>query len=300
MSIDKPPSAAATYVIVALSSLFFCSKGVFAKSAYALGATPIETLALRMGLALPFFIVIGIAASWKAPALGARRWAQLGALGFMGYYLSSLVNFIGLSHITIGLERIVLYTYPSLVLLGAMLFKKKRIGRPVIIGMLISYAGIVVAFAGEAGGRGGGSSTALGVALVFASALSYAAFITLSGDLLQRTGPARFTSIVVGFSCVLILVHYGLTQPLNGLARLPTAVWGYGALLAICGTVLPSLLLGYGLRRAGATKFAVIGTIGPVATFLLAWAILNEVPNVAQLCGFGLALCGGLLVALKK
>jgi len=294
-------SALATYLIVAGSSLFFCSKGVFAKASYAHGADPIEVLALRMGIAMPFFALVAWTSSRRAARLSGRDLCMLAGLGFIGYYVSSYVNFTGLQYVTVGLERIVLYTYPSLVLLGAALVKKQPLRRGIVIGLAISYAGILLAFAGEAGGRGGGTGeTLLGVGLVFCSAVTYAGFITVSADLTARLGAWRFTAFVVGFSCLFILAHYVLTRPLTALVSLPTTVYFNGIWLAVFGTVVPSFLLGIGLRRAGAQKFAVIGTVGPVATLILAWAVLGEIPNLAQLAGFILALAGGLWVALQR
>ena len=296
-----PKSAITTYCIAAASSIFFCSKGVFAKSAYAFGAQPIEVLALRMGMALPFFLAVAWATSRGAPKLTRADLLKLAGLGFIGYYLSSFVNFSGLQHITVGLERIVLYTYPSLVLLGAALFKRQPLRRGIVIGMAVSYLGILVAFAGEATSPGtAGGSTLVGVALVFTSALTYAFFISTSGAMITKLGALRFTSFVVGFSCIFILAHYAISGPQRGLMSLPRPVYLHGALLAIIGTVVPSFLLGLGLQRAGAQKFAIIGTVGPVATFLLAWAMLGEVPDATQLLGFGLALSGGLSVSLLK
>ncbi|MGI9239366.1 MAG: EamA family transporter, partial [Verrucomicrobiales bacterium] len=112
----------ATYLIVAACSVFFCSKGVFIKSAYGLGADPIVVLGLRMAYALPFFLIAAVWSSRGRSKLTVRHWCTMAWLGFVGYYLSAIVNFAGLQFISVGLERIVLYTYPSLVLLGSALF----------------------------------------------------------------------------------------------------------------------------------------------------------------------------------
>ncbi len=236
------------------------------------------------------------------PPASARDWLRLTLLGFLGYYLSSYVNFYGLQFISVGLERIVLlYTYPSLVLLGSAVFYRRRI-RPAVWGATaVAYAGIVCAFAGDAmHGRGSREDLLLGTGLVFISALTYAWFILVSGELLRRMGPAAFTSRVVSLSCMMILLHYCSTRPVSHLFALPGRVYGYGAALALLGTVAPSLLLGFGLKRAGAQKFAVIGTIGPEATILLAWSVLGETLHGWQIAGFLLSLGGGLAVSLLK
>ena len=291
-----------TFLIVAGSSIFFCTKGVFAKLAYQHGVDAITVLALRMAFALPFFLLMG----WwnrgrEAVPLTTRDWLRLAGLGFFGYYLSSFVNFAGLQYISVGLERVTLYTYPSLVVFGGALIYKKPISKAVLLATLVAYAGILCAFLGEAHAKSDRwQDVALGTSLVFLSAVTYAVFILVSGETVKRLGAARFTSCVVSISCVLILLHFCLTRPPATLLGLPREVYGYGVILAVFGTVIPSYLLGLGLQRASAQKFAVIGTVGPVMTVLLAWALLHEPMRPLQLLGFCLSLAGGVAVSLFK
>lgn len=287
-----------TFAIVAGCAILFSSKGVFIKCAFALGADPVTVLGLRMAYALPGFVVAGWLAGRGRSTLTARQWAQLTLLGFVGYYLSAMMNFAGLRHISVGMERMVLYAYPTLVVIGGALFLKVRVKAVVVLAIAVSYAGILVGYAGET--RASDGNVLAGVALVFGSAATYAYFVVASGKMIREIGAMRFSSHAVGISCVFVIVHFTVTHPLSGLAGLPTAVHGYALILAAFGTLIPSFLLGIGLRRAGATRFAVIGMVGPMATVILAWAVLGEGMNVAQLTGLALALGGGLLVTLAK
>jgi drug/metabolite transporter (DMT)-like permease len=289
-----------TYLIVAACAVFFCSKGVFIKSAYGVGADPISLLALRMAYALPFFAVAGWWSSRGNARLNRRQWISILWLGFVGYYLSAVVNFAGLQFISVGLERMVLYTYPSLVLLGSVVFLRKRVPMQMVAAMLIAYLGIVVAFQGEAVEGGDTRLTLLGVGLVFTSAITYAVFVVGSGTLLTELGATRFTSHVVGASCLFVLAHFCLQEIFAETAPIPLAVHGWAVMLALFGTVVPSFLLGIGLKRAGAQRFAIIGTVGPLATVLLAWLVLGEALNWLQIAGFFLTMGGGLLVSLWK
>ena len=295
-------NALTTFLIVAASSIFFCTKGVFVKLAYGGNADAISVLALRMGFAFPFFVLMGWWHRGKEPLpLTKKDWARLIGLGFFGYYLSSYMNFAGLQYISVGMERVTLYTYPALVLLGQALLYRKRISRPVMIATLVSYLGIVCAFMGEAHAKSDRwQDLALGTWLVFSSAVTYAVFILVSGQTVKRLGAARFTSCVVGVSCVFVLLHFCLTRPADSLLQFPVPVYGYGLILAIFGTVIPSYLLGLGLQRASAQKFAVISTVGPVVTLLLAWAVLHEPLRPVQLLGFFLSLAGGVTISFLK
>lgn len=296
----KQRSHILTYLIAAASSLFFCSKGVFVKSAYTHDVDTITILALRMAMAMPFFGLVAWITSLGAERLDLVTWGKLAGLGFVGYYLSSFVNFSGLQYISVGLERIVLFTYPSIVLLLGIMFGKSKWNWKILGPLTLAYGGILLAFAGEAYGKGSPADTVKGVALIFTSAVTYAVFILVSADLTRQVGALRFTSIVVGFSCVFVLTHYAMVHDVTDLVELTKPVYMYGGVLAVFGTVIPSFLMGIGLKRAGSEKFAIIGTIGPVGTVVLAWLVLGEALNVGQLVGFVLSLAGGLAITLMK
>jgi drug/metabolite transporter (DMT)-like permease len=272
------------------------------KLAYRAGADAMTVLAMRMLLTLPIFVALGLWSNRRAALpISRKQWLQMAGLGFLGYYVSSLVNFLGLQYITVGLERVVLYSYPVLVMLGAAIFLKKKPRPAAMVAAVVAWLGIAVAFLGEMEtNMDAGALVALGAALVFLSALTYAAFILLSGQLVTSVGSTRFTAVVVGFSCVFILIHYALQRPVGDLFLGSKELWGLGAMLAVFGTVLPSLLMGVGLRRAGAQRFAVIGSVGPVFTLFLAWLLLGEELHLAQAIGFCLSVCGGVGVSLLK
>src|SRR5688572_7247028 len=144
-------SSFATYGIVAASSLFFCSKAVFVKLAFRYGMDAVTVLALRMALALPFFLVGGMLDARANPRrMSGRDLLHLALLGFFGWYLSSVVNFEGLRHVSVGLERMILYTYPSMVVLGSVLLLGRTLRSGVVLAMLVSYVGIVIGYHAEA------------------------------------------------------------------------------------------------------------------------------------------------------
>lgn len=304
MSASSPPvstvrASLVTYVIVAASSLFFCSKAVFVKLAFRYDMDAVTVLALRMALALPFFLIGGLLEARRNPRpLERRDLLMLALLGFFGWYLSSVVNFMGLQHVTVGLERMILYTYPSIVILGSVLFFRKPLRVVVVGAMAVSYLGIFIGYHAEAASSAG--ETLYGALLVFASAVSYAVFVMLSGQVVARIGPVRFTSWVVGFSGLYVLIHFCLTHPPSLLLHLPPGAYGCGIALAIAGTVIPSYLFGIGLKRAGSQAFAIIGMVGPLGTVFLGWMILGEALNATQILGLLLTLAGGLLVTLLK
>lgn len=283
-----------------MSAILFCSKGVVAKLAYGLGADALAVLTLRMGFALPCFAIIAMFTSRGAVPLAAGDWGRLAGLGFIGYYLSSLVNFIGLQYVSVGLERILLFTYPSMVLVISAFVLRRRVAPRTWAAAGAAWLGIAVAFLGETHAPAANAHTGLGTLLILGSALSYAVFLLLSGDMIRRVGAVRFSAIAVGFSCLFMLAHAALTpETRSTLLKLPPAVYVYGGILALFGTVAPSLLLAVGLRRSTPQRVAIISSLGPVTTLLLAWAVLGEKPNWAQIAGFGLTLGSGLFTSLR-
>jgi drug/metabolite transporter (DMT)-like permease len=296
---QRPTNALATFLIVAASSILFCSKGVIAKLAYAQGADALAVLTLRMGFSLPFFLGMAAWFSRGATPLTRADWARLAGLGFLGYYISSLVNFMGLQYVSVGLERIILYTYPSMVLAISAFVLRKPVQPATWAACAVAWLGIVAAFLGETS-HAGGSRTAYGAGLIFISAFTYALFILLSGDMIRRVGSMRFAGVAGTFSCVFMLAHSFLSRPPSAVLALPAPVFMDGVILALLGTVAPTLLLALGLRRTTPQRFAIIGAIGPVATLLLAWLVLGEKPNLGQTLGFALTLGGGLAVSLMK
>ena len=289
-----------TYAIVAGSAVCFSCKGVFAKSPYAVGADALTVLGLRMLIATPLFIATAWVCSRRStnPLTRTDLWQMLG-LGFLGYYLSSLVNFIGLQYISAGLERILLYTYPSLVVIGGWLTGREHLRMPVAAACGVAYGGVVIAYIGEANApTTDPHHVMLGAALVFTSAVPYAAFILLSGPVVKRVGAARFTSWVSGASGMMVIAHVLIAKPIHDLTRQPTGVYGWAVMIAIVGTILPSYLLGAGLKRAGPQKFAIISSVGPLMTLMLAWLLLGEGITALQLLGFLLSIGGGLAVSL--
>ena len=142
-------------------------KAVIVKLAYRYGVDAAALLALRMLVAFPFFIVMGVWAARRVPPLSpGDRWRVL--LGFTGYYLSNYLDFIGLQYITATLERLILYLSPTLVVLITLLLLKQRPSRRQVLALGVSYLGVLLAFGHDI--QLDGKRTLVGAALVFASA----------------------------------------------------------------------------------------------------------------------------------
>jgi drug/metabolite transporter (DMT)-like permease len=274
----------------ALGALGFSFKAVFIKAAYVYGVDAETLLALRMGYALPFFIAMGIAVSRREPMhFTTRDRVMLAVLGLTGYYAASYLDFLGLKYISAALERLILFLYPTMVLFLSALFLKKPLTRRMLVPLVICYVGIAIAVGHDL--SVGGRNVALGGALVFGSALSYAAYLMLSGEVVKRMGATRVTAWATGAACALSLAQFFALRPVSNLAQ-PWQVHALSIAMAIFSTVLPIWLVAEAMRRIGAGPTSMVGTLGPVLTILLAALFLGEPLTWMQVVGAALVIFG--------
>ena len=288
--------------LAVLAALGFSFKAIFVKLAYAVPqAVPVDAvtlLVLRMGFSLPVFVWVGFHASRRAQPLSRRDWLKLTALGLLGYYGASILDFIGLRYISAALERLILFTYPTLTILIGVLFMGKTASQRQIGALGLTYGGIGLAFAHDLQLAGDMSAVLLGAAFVFASSLSYAFYQAGSEPVIRQLGSARFTALAMGVSTLATLAHFMVTQPLQTLAQ-PLPVYGYGAAMALFSTVLPVFMNSAAIRRIGAAQAVLIGTLGPVLTIFFGWWLLDEALSLAQLAGAALVLTGVWLASRR-
>jgi drug/metabolite transporter (DMT)-like permease len=276
------------------SAVAFSAKAVIAKVGYRHGADPSTLLALRMAFSLPFFVLAAVLTSKRRAPLPRTELGKIVVLGVLGYYLASVLDFYGLVHISAGLERLILFVYPTLVVLMSALWFKTPITRRTLVALGLTYLGVLLAVKTETmGARGAGLW--LGVAMIFGCALSYAAYLVGSGRLIPRVGSLRFTALAMIVSTFAMMVHFWVVGGrFTGHAPI---VYLDGLLLALLCTVLPVFLLADGIRRIGAGPAAIIGAVGPVSTIALAHWVLGEPVHLVQGIGTLLVLVGATVVA---
>ena len=290
---------ALTGVIFALiAAVGFSAKSILIKLAYLDHVDAITLLALRMVFSVPFFVAVAIWVNRRhSVPLKQQDWFAVIALGLLGYYLSSYLDFLGLQYISAGLERLILFLYPTMTVILSALIYKRAIGRKVIAAMALSYAGILLVFLHDVGMSQG--SVLLGASLVFASTLSYSAYLVGAGHAIARIGATRFTAYAMVVASAASLLQFGVTHPLSAL-DLPLRVYELSIAMAIFSTVLPVFLLSYAIKRIGSGNSSLIGSAGPVVTIALAYVFLNEGVSLLQIAGSSLVLAGVIVVSLNS
>lgn len=284
--------------LVVFSAIAFSAKAVIIKLAYRHGVDAVTLLALRMAMSAPFFVAI---AWWTsrgegASPLAAADWRAVVFLGIVGYYLASLFDFLGLQYITAALERLVLFLYPTfVVLISAAMYGRRITGRDVAA-LAVSYAGIALVFANDLATQQ--ENVLLGAFWVSLSALAYAIYLIGNGRMVRKMGSVRFASLASVVSCAAVLAHFLVVRDAGLLWSQPGPVYWLTLLMAIVSTVLPVILMSVGIRLVGSSHASMLGTVGPVATIFLGFAFLGEPITAIQLAGAALVLAG--VVAISR
>lgn len=289
--------------IVLLGSICFSTKAIFVKLAYR--DTPVDAvslLALRMLMALPFFMTFAWFSSRKEGNVRftLKQWGYVAAVGCLGYYISSLLDFLGLQYISAGLERLILFIYPTLVVLMSLVWFKEKIRGVQWLALIVTYLGLALTFAGELSIMDNDKKNFyFGSLLVFACAFTFAAYVVGSGRLIPVLGASKFNSYAMSFASIGVLLHFFFSSGGQSLFQFTALVYGYSFSMAIFSTVIPSFLITEGIKRIGSGSTSIVASIGPVSTLVLAYIFLNEPVHALQVVGTAIILLGVMLIGWK-
>jgi drug/metabolite transporter (DMT)-like permease len=287
-----------------LGTILFSTKAILIKLCFK--TTNIDAsslLMLRMLFALPFYA----AAMWyyfanqQLKKVKPSTYFAAGLIGLLGYYMSSLFDFIGLQYVSASIERIILFIYPTLAVLLNLLIFKVAITKRQWLAILITYIGISLAYWGELNQIPDTKMFFFGTWMILLCAITFAFYLVGSGKIIPKIGAPQFTSLSMLAASVGIFIHYFVThqQGIASIVDMPilysSSIWLVIA-LAIIGTVIPSFLMSGGMKRLGSNDLAIITSIGPVSTLFQARWILNEAFTWEQILGTVFVVLGVILV----
>ncbi len=275
-------------------AIAFSGKAILAKLMYRHGVDAVQVLFWRMLLSLPLFLALAWWAGRGKPAFTRRDWTTIIGLGFCGYYLASMLDFLGLQFITASLERLILYLNPTLVLLLSVLWLRVRVSARQIAAIALSYAGVLIVFSHELNFEGG--SVALGAALVFGSALAYAVYLVGSGEVVRRIGALRLTGAATSVACVFAIAQLFVLRS-SSAALVPEPVIWLSLINAVLTTFAPVVMVMMAIERIGAPLAAQCGMVGPMSTIVLGVVLLGEPFTGWVVAGTVLVLSGVWLLA---
>ena len=292
----------AGFLITFVGAVLFSTKAIIVKVAFAnTSMDALTLLMLRMTFALPFYIgaVLLARKTEDNTPLTRGQWMALIGLGLFGYYLSSLFDFVGLQYVTAGLERLILFLYPTFaVLINAFVFKQP-VTRIQKIALLLTYTGILIAYIGELRIDIGNPNFLWGSFLIFLCSITYSIYIVGSGRLIPAVGVTRFTAYAMLTSTAGVFLHFTFAGSVQALQEAGTH-WWYGILLAVVATVLPSFMLSNGMKRIGSNNVAIISAVGPVSTIVQAHFVLGENIFPAQIVGTILVIIGVIFIGWTR
>lgn len=280
-------------LLALLASFMFSLKPIIIKEAYELGANSEVLMVLRMWFALPFYLVM-LFLQRKQLIENIRYLPAVIAVGFIGYFLSSYLDLLALESISAQAERIILYAYPSLVILIKSVYDKKMPTKKMVLALAVTYGGILFLLPGELNLTG----SPLGIFLMLTCAVSFAAYVLLSKPMIAKMGVGVFTSTAMVASCLFTQIHF-IQIDFDSVAKQPNMVYVLALALAFFSTVIPSYAMSAAISKIGSEKAAVTGTTGPVFTVLLAALILGETITIYHLIGLSLVVTGVLLLGRK-
>lgn len=294
-----------TGVILAIvGATMFSAKAVLIKLAYSYEVSSVSLLMLRMVMALPFFLAVGIHQIRKQKQeqkekFKAKDYFMIILLGFLGYYLASYFDFLGLKYISASLERLILFIYPTLVVILSAIIFREKVTTPQVTAIVVTYLGMVVIFS-EQLDFSQYQDFWKGAGLIFLSAFIYASYLIGSGRIIQRMGSVMFTTVAMIVSCICVIIHNFFISDIETLLSLPMPVYIYSFLMAIFCTFVPSYIISEAIKRLGASNMAIIAGVGPVSTITLSAIFLGEHLTVIQFIGAFIVVLGVFLVSKAK
>lgn len=284
-------------ILAVIGVVLFSAKAVIVKMAYRYTISSEHLLLFRMLFSMPFYLaMVFIKKPIQMGKIKSTDYLWILFFGFVGYYLASYFDFLGLQYIKAGLERIILFVYPTLVIIISKIFLRKKITNQQLLAILITYIGIVVTFWGEV--QLETTNIVLGGILIFLSALTYATYLVGSGWIIPKFGAITFTSYAMIVSCVCVIIQYILFDR-GDILHYPLEIYILGVMMAFFSTIIPSYLVSAAIAKLGASNFSIIASIGPISTIVLAYFFLDENLSLLQLLGAGIVI-SGIYCSTKK
>jgi drug/metabolite transporter (DMT)-like permease len=295
-------------LFVAGSAVLFASKGLFGKALYERGVGFELLVAVRAVLAMPLFAWFAFHANKPAevvaqgdpPRRAIRGRAILAAVvaGITCYYVGALLDFWALTLIDASVERVLLFSYPAMVVTVGSFMRRRAPEPKVVAAMLATYLGIFFVMGGidlhEL------KQNLFGAGLVLIAALTTAIYFLIGERYTHELGSTRFAAIGMSAAALALAAHFALFRSFDEFKTLQAHDWVLLLILAIACMFLPGLMQAEGMRRVGAQRAAIGSTVGPPTTILLAALFLDERLNIWQMLGTAMILGSVLALTLGK
>jgi drug/metabolite transporter (DMT)-like permease len=269
------------------SAAAFGANAIFAKLAYDKGATVGTLLASRFILAAAlFWLLMAVSGQVRSlRAISRRDAGTMLALGALGYSTQSGSYFTALRHLDASLVALLLYTFPAIVTVAAILLGRDRASRRTFAALALASVGLILIL----GGARSGALDPLGVALALTAAVVYSCYVLVSDGVAGRVDPLTLSTLVCTGAAVTLTLG-GVAAGDFSPGQMSAEAWGWVAAIAVLSTVGAIVLFFAGLRRVGPTAASILSTVEPVVTVVLAYEVFGESLGVVPLIGGALVL----------
>jgi drug/metabolite transporter (DMT)-like permease len=289
--------------IMFLGSILFSIKAIIVKICYRYNIDSASLLSLRMLFSLPFFISVALYHNYKnrneeKTKLTSGDWLKISFLGIIGYYLASIFDFEGLKYISAGTERLILFIYPTIVLVITLFRNKRNIYKHELTALLLTYSGVSLVYFHELSPNNNNQILIGGILILF-SAITYAIYLVGSGDLIPKIGVIYYTTYAMIVSTIAITIHHYLLTT-KSLLSFPLELYAMVLFMAIFSTVIPGYMVSWSIKKIGASNSAIIASVGPVSTIVLAYFFLDENFTLYQFIGTIMVISGVIIVGSRK
>lgn len=285
---------------VAGGAMLFASKGLLAKVAYSRGLHFETLVVIRAVLAMPLFWAFAFVREPQQSLHDVPPRALLAAAfaGVLCYYVGALTDFYALTLIDASVERVLLFSYPAMVVAIGSVMKRSLPARSVLLAVTLTYIGIFFTMGGF--NLEVLRANSVGAAFVLISALTYAVYFMIGERFTRQIGSSRFTLIAMTSAAIALMIDFLFTRDLAELAAIDGTSWMVLGVLATVCMFVPALMQAEGIRRIGAQRGSVVSTAGPPTTILLGWLLLGERLSAIQFAGVALIVAGVLTLDLAK
>lgn len=286
-------------LLALLGATLFSSKAIMVKLSYQIEVDTLTLLVMRMGFALPFYLLIALRESRKPnlQKIETKDWFILFFIGLVGYYLASLFDFIGLQYISAGLERLILFLYPTITLLLSALIFKRKLRRNQVVAIVVAYIGIFISFWDKIFVPQG-ELFWLGALFIFGSALTYSFYLVGSESIIPKFGVVKFTAYCMVISCLIMMFHFAVSDAPSILSH-SWHVYALGFAIAMFNTLIPSFIISAAISKIGSAKTSALSSIGPVFVIVTAAIFLGESITAPKVIGTLVVIVGVWLASRK-
>ncbi|MDH5719746.1 MAG: DMT family transporter [Spirochaetia bacterium] len=282
------------YLLVFASAVGISFKSILVKMAYKYHVEPITLAVMRVFMSLPFFLLaLFIIEGKESFKLKKKEFIDFSVMGILGLALPIIFSFYSLHYIDASVSSLLVYAYPAITVLMMSRFQNEKITQEKAFSVILTFVGLFLVI--RAHDTNFSDIDQRGVYFAFLAALFYGVYNVLAEKNIKETSPIKIITYCMIFVSILFLIFFGYrAYPVNW------QVWLIAFLLGFLCGFIPFVAYLYGVKMIGASKSAIVSSLGPAFTVTWAYVFLNEKLEIPQFLGMALIISGILFLKLKK